>query len=715
MASSNKSASVKISLNPSSFIKGLKDIDKQGEKTAKHLESVFDKAISKIEKDADKAAKAFEKSFKNAKISINGAGLINQLDKTGSRGEQAARKIGNGFKKALSAGAGGIGDSTRKLDRAIKELERAQKRLERAQNQASRAKAGREGAELKNKRKQEIWAAEDAKEARASKMSGMSAMGGGFVAGAAAAAGAVIGFTKATTDNEYSRNAANVLGKANEISISSRQAGGQFVDPKQIAAEFFAITQDIKGVTADALADGVKEFVTMTGDLKTARASIKDFAVVASATGADVSEVAGTAAAISQQFNITDPGQIKDVLAALTFQGKSGAFELKDAATLFPKLAAAGASFGLDKSVGGVKTLGGITQIARTATGSGEQAATAVESMLTHLTANAGKLTGMGVNVYDKQGKTRDITDILVESISKVGGSDVGAKNAGLQKIFDTEGKRAINPLISLYNDTFRETKGSTADKTKAAEEAIRAKLRGSIDAVGAWDEVVKDSVQRQKAGTANIVSVQEQLAQVYSQSATPKLNDFMSKLSLTPGALNVFNKAINFGTDIFLGFASVLASLGIIEKEDPTINAKRTVAENLRKEEAGYQEQIAELGTVNGVAPENLEQWKKDNPEEVARRREKIKELEIKRDAAGKVAADREKEVEEHDRKKAEERERKMREYGLTPPTPTPAPAKTPLAGGAVDVKNTVNVKVTNASDIKGNSTLAPGFVPRT
>lgn len=696
---SSKSASVKLSLNPSSFLKGLKDIDKQGEKTASRLESLFDKAISKLEKDATAAAKGLEKSFKSAKLSINSNGLINQINKTEMRGEQAARKIGNGFRRAFSGVSGGLGDASRQLDRAVKELDRAQKQLSRTQGQSTALKTriGRRG---------EIWAAEDKAEAKANRMDALGGAAGGALAGAGVFGGAMYGLV----NNDYYKNASNVYEKANRVSIASRGAGQTAVDPKKLAAEWFAITQDVKGITADALADATAQFVSMTGDVKTARSSIKDFVVVAAASGSDVSDVAATAAAISQQFGITDPNQIKDVLASLTFQGKAGAFELKDAANLFPRLAAAGAAFGLDKNAQGVKTLGGITQIARGATGSGEQAATAVENLLTQLGAKSGDLSAQGVKVYEGKGadkKVRQLPDILVDAVSKVGGTDVEAKTAGLNKIFGEQGSRALKPLISLFGDTFRNAKGTDAQKRAAAEEAVRAKLRESIEATGAWTEVQKDAQQAQQTTSAQWTAAQERLAKSFGDNVVPKLTEFANKLAANPQAMEAFGKAIGIAADALVGLGSFLEALGLVDKKPDELVAKEQVAKNLREEVDNYDKQIAELNTLRGVAPDKLEEYKKAHPEEIAQRRAQVQDLMVKRDAAEVTAT-------------KYEQEAAQGNAAFQAKSQDPGTIKSMvgefrnLFSSPMKIGNTVKVEVTNAKDIGAGGPPTPGFVPR-
>jgi hypothetical protein len=179
-----------------------------------------------------------------------------------------------------------------------------------------------------------------------------------FAAGSLIASGVQTGISTAST---LVKEANKVYEASNRISIGARGAGQSYVDPRQLTKEFFDVTKDVKGITAEGAADAASKFVSLTGDLQTARSSMKDFAIAATASGAEIGDVSEAVASISTQFGVTDPKQIREVLSALIYQGKAGSFELKDAAAQFQRLAASGAAFGIQKNAQGVKTLGGLT------------------------------------------------------------------------------------------------------------------------------------------------------------------------------------------------------------------------------------------------------------------------------------------------------------------------------------------------------------------
>ncbi|WP_437759482.1 phage tail tape measure protein [Sorangium sp. So ce1389] len=528
-------------------------------------------------------------------------------------------------------------------------------------------------------------------------------LGFGKLAGATAIGGLGADAARSAfgTGAELVKGANRVDELANRLSVSSRQAGKGFVDPKQLTAEFFAVAQEVKGVTGEAAADAAARFVTLTGDLDTARKSLKDFAEVASATGANVGDVAEAAASISQQFGLTDPKEIREVLAALTFQGKQGSFEIKDAAKQYQRLAASGASFGLPKTAGGVRLLGGLTQIARSGTGSGEQAATAIESMFAQLKAKTTQLSAQGVNVYSK-GKTRDVREILVDAISKIGGSDIAKKQAGLTSIFGEQGIRAINPLISLYNDTFANTKGDTRTKTLAARGAIDDKILEAADAAGDWNEILKDSAQAQTSNSAKLTAAWETLTAKVSESVLPVLSTFVDDLSKNPEAIQGFTEAISLAGEGLSAFASFIGQLssGMSAEE----YAKTQVAREFRGKETKAKQELASLQ----MSPEEIAQLEQSDPKKLGRLRGQAILAKIQADTAGEHASRLEQEVLDSQAKHGDGMLGKLASlFGQQAKQGAPPPP--PSRKVASEVTNEVRVRVTNPDEVGKSS--GPGW----
>jgi hypothetical protein len=407
------------------------------------------------------------------------------------------------------------------------------------------------------------------------------------------------------TGTDLIKEANRVFESANRVSISARGAGGAYVDPKQLTNEFFDVAKNVKGITADAAADAAAKFVSLTGDLQTARSSMKDFAIASTASGAELGDVAEAVASISTQFGVTDPTQIREVLSALIYQGKAGAFELKDAAGQFQRLAASGAAFGITKDAQGVKTLGGLTQIARTGTGSGEQAATAVENLLTNLKIKSGDLKKEGVKVYGKGGGVRDLPSILIDAISKVGGKSTEKKNEKLALIFGEQGIRAINPLIGKYQSTFANTKGTDKEKREAASLMLKNEFDKAINAAGAWTDVVTDSERAQSTATAKLTAAYEELKAAVADRVVPRLAEFADQIAASPETVDAFVEAMGLAVDALQFFVDFLKASGMIKEKTDAQKADdlRKSASRAETKKADLDKQISEGGDPKKLA----------------------------------------------------------------------------------------------------------------
>lgn len=405
---------------------------------------------------------------------------------------------------------------------------------------------------------------------------------------------------------DLTRDAYDVNQKALSLSVSARDAGGKYLDPGALQAEFYKTAADVKGTTANEAGEAAQAFYALTGDINTARSSLATFATVARATDGSMVEVAQSAASISQQFKITDPGEMQDVFATLVYQGKAGAIELKDLAHGLQKLAAAGAAFGL-KGTSGIKTVGGLTQIARRGTGSADQAFTAVENIFAHISEKSKVLEKEHVKVYEGKGAnkhTRDIKDILVDTIAKVGGSDIAKKNEKLQSIFGMEGIRGIKPLISIYQDAYTGLKGKDGkDPTKkermeAGMAALREEMDKAINSTAKWADVVSDAAQKQQTAGAQWTAAMEQFKGKLSTEVLPQLSTFVSTIASQPEILRAFGDAIVMTGK---GLSHLMKMLGItkdhqetVGKEDWKKASKEQAAQDALVKKAGSAEQGA-------------------------------------------------------------------------------------------------------------------------
>lgn len=240
------------------------------------------------------------------------------------------------------------------------------------------------------------------------------------------------------------------------------------------------------GVNRNEILEGVSAYQALTGDTKGAAAAAKTFARVAQATGSTVADVAGTAAALSQNLKI-DPADFEAAFDVLNTQGKAGAIELKDLAAQMASLTPQFSKFSGGKGVKGMQQMGAAAQIIRRNFGGTAEAATGMRSLMTSLVRNAGKLQSAGVKMFwkDKRGKKhlREFDDI----IASIGKSKLMKDPTKLNKALGSdEALRALQALTDNYGEfqamTAQDGKGSIAKDLKQWQESDAGKLEASIN-----------------------------------------------------------------------------------------------------------------------------------------------------------------------------------------------------------------------------------------
>lgn len=488
------------------------------------------------ERAARRASNAQEREMARAVAAANRSGK--EQERAHARAAKAAERASD---RAIAA-------KKREEDRKWREVERTSARIQREDARAA-ASSARAAARNAKAHRRMVGAAGSAIIGGAGRL---LSIGGDLVGGAV-------------------RESLATQGVANRVSISSRKAGQDFADPTKLRKEFEGAALANPGVSAEQVGEAAKAYIELTGDLDTARASLGTFATVASATGADIKHVATAAASLGDKFDVKKPEEMRQVLAALAFQGKEGAIELKDVATQFQRLAAAGSSFGLPKGPEGVAKLGGFLQVARQGTGNARSAATAVENVFAAF-SKKGAVHGL----YDKGGKKKEFNHLIADEIAFLGGSDIASKEKALTKKFGAQGMRAINPLFAAYRSAAEGKKG------KEAQEAGRSKVLEVLEdmtrAGAAWSEIEKDAARAQEASSAKLSAAWEQLKAAAGDKLAPTLATLATKL--VEGGVDPFITTVQA-----LGEAATLAIdglkfLGLIKpKAEPTALQKLDTA----------------------------------------------------------------------------------------------------------------------------------------
>jgi Spy/CpxP family protein refolding chaperone len=361
--------------------------------------------------------------------------------------------------------------------------------------------------------------------------------------------------------------------------VAGRATGATGKDPEALRKQIVSTGMDT-GMAPEQVAAGMQSFVGRTGDLDMATKSMQMFATVAQATGASIEDVAGTAADLSQKFDIKTVDQMSDAFAVLVTQGKKGAFELRDMANTFPEMAAAAQRAGM-KGIGGMKNLGGLAQLARQSTGSGAEASTAVQMMLTQLIADSDKLgsgeaIGKKVNIFTKKNAdgtpdatsdVRDMPTVLSEVISKARGN-----KQTLGKLFDVRGVRAVSPLISEFKRASDEA-GGGAKGEEAGRAAILAMIKEASDVQSSYAEVQRDAADVQKSTSIQFEIAMMELKDVFSTELVPTIRELAPRVrelgpafrSITQGALAVGNAladnpVLGIGAILTMGISAEIA-----------------------------------------------------------------------------------------------------------------------------------------------------------
>lgn len=281
-----------------------------------------------------------------------------------------------------------------------------------------------------------------------------------------------------------------------QLTIQSAAVGGENpITPRDVQSRVESIATE-RGIDREDLTGALETVVQKTGNLAEGMKNLEQFAVLGQAFNATTADMAGAAAVLGEKFGLTGD-ELADTLATLGAQGRKAAFEFKDMASLVERLAAAGQRFNFTGKEG-VETLGGFTQIARGATGSSEQAATAVEATIRQLIAKApeiqsGKAFGEKVQVFEGGDPTkaaRPFTEVVEDVIASSGGDQTK-----LQKVFGDEGIRGISPLMTAFSKANREAGGGKAGEI-AGRAAIQAMFSEAIEASGTYADAQTDAAK---------------------------------------------------------------------------------------------------------------------------------------------------------------------------------------------------------------------------
>lgn len=283
------------------------------------------------------------------------------------------------------------------------------------------------------------------------------------------------------------------------------------------------------GVGREDILRGATAYVTLTGDASTATKSMELFAKISKGTGADIEDVARSAAALKQNLKI-DPHQFEQAFSILIRGGKLGAIELRDMAQYMASLAPRFENFAGGGGVEGLSKLGAAFQLTRQGFGDAGEAATGMESLMGAITQHAGKIEKqLGVKVYNR-----------------LKGNKLQLK--GFQEIVEAIGK----------SKAFERGDWTKIQHTLGRKEAIQT-LRMLLKVPGAWDEIAK--------GAMNAKDVSEDFEE-YQRSQAGRIEESLNRVknalaeTFTPDRIETFAKALEMVVKFAAGLATALETI---------------------------------------------------------------------------------------------------------------------------------------------------------
>lgn len=352
--------------------------------------------------------------------------------------DKQARARQRGLDRARSAGERFLADQQRNEEKATREAERQSKRRQEAFVSAAREFGGRVSSNIGRV--------------------GSVALGtASAIAGGMGVDMSVQGqIAKAVSTNRSLIDATN----------SGFTAKGKMASVGDVGATQKAVEAagDATKISYADMAEGLKTYVGLTGELDEGKNMLKSLGDIAQATGSKVEDVAGAAGAMSKALgNAPDKAErLSELLRVLASQGDKGSVVFRNLASQMPKISGtafqyAGKGFSREQAIGQLGALGQFS-ISGGSTNAA-QAATAVQSFSTGLLKSASikNFAAAGIDVFsDKEHKQlKSPEQIILESLQKTGGSE-----DALAKLFSNSRASTITKGLS---STFNEAGGGQA------------------------------------------------------------------------------------------------------------------------------------------------------------------------------------------------------------------------------------------------------------
>jgi TP901 family phage tail tape measure protein len=271
------------------------------------------------------------------------------------------------------------------------------------------------------------------------------------------------------------------------------------------------------------LATGFQTLVSKGMSAEDASAMLRTLGQAATATGADINDLAKTAFTLNQNLSVA-PQDMAAALDQLAIAGDQGAFELKDMAQYFPAIAASARDLGL-KGKEGVATLGSALQVALYGAADPAQAANNMQNFMAKLAAPET------VKRFKEHGV--DLKRVLNESLQK-GENPFEAMLKTIDKMLGSDETQRLFRIGDLFGDM-------------QVQQFLKPMLQ-NMDKYAEFKDTVLNTSGKIVGDYARITAVYNQQSAGF-QNAVSKLGESFGKLLLPPltALMKVLTPVIDF------------------------------------------------------------------------------------------------------------------------------------------------------------------------
>ncbi len=367
-----------------------------------------------------------------------------------------------------------------------------------------------------------------------------------------------------------------------------------------------AILSDVKGVadknsmSRTDVIGGLQNFVSLTGDLQTARDLMGQMATLSKATGANMGDMMDAAAQVANALpkGADKAKVVEQVMRSIAGQGLEGAVEIKDMATQMTKLAAMAPKFQLDKFTSATLSGAGVTDatgqniaimgmLAQASRAHGRtNATTASNSAMAFVRDLSGGLMGKrmgeaGLSAWtDSSHSTqKGAPQIILEMLKYAKGDQTK-----LSRLLPNQNSRAaVTAFSPIFDAAYKQAPGQhvpEADRMKRALGAVSDEMNRLLTVTMSSTEIQTKANAANETTQAKAQRFQNQLEDITEKLATKLIPAIERAEPKILQLVEAFGRAVAWAMDN-PGKAIEVALVGSIARAGIE-NAVRTSFENI-------------------------------------------------------------------------------------------------------------------------------------